>query len=163
VRGFWARGTDCILDVGETNTDAKSQHHKNPDKVLAQHEREKKRKYLEPCLKQQRHFTPFVVSTGGLLGKEAPFFIRRLSSILSEKWHQPYSVVCGFVKSRMIIAIARARHLCLPEVRGSPPAKSAADALNGKIGRVWDFTSTPAGPDIASATNRNTYVPGSLL
>jgi hypothetical protein len=116
VRGFWARGTDCIIDVRVTNTDAKSQRQKDPAKVLSQHEREKKRKYLEPCLAQRRHFTPFVVSTDGMLGREATFFIRRLSSILAEKWHQPYSVVCGFIKSRLSIAIARATHLCL---RGS--------------------------------------------
>jgi hypothetical protein len=116
VRGFWARGTDCIIDVCVMNTDAKSQRQRDPDKVLAQHERAKKNKYLEPCLKQRRHFTPFVVSTDGLLGREATFFLRRLSAILSEKWHQPYSVVCGFVKSRLSIAIARATHLCL---RGS--------------------------------------------
>jgi hypothetical protein len=116
VRGFWARGTDCIIDVRVTNADAKSQRQKDPAKVLSQHEREKKRKYLEPCLAQRRHFTPFVVSTDGMLGREATFFIRRLSSILAEKWHQPYSVVCGFIKSRLSIAIARATHLCL---RGS--------------------------------------------
>jgi hypothetical protein len=116
VRGFWARGTDCIIDVRVTNTDAKSQRHKDPDKILSQHEREKKRKYLEPCLKQRRHFTPFVVSTDGLLGREATVFLKRLASVLSDKWHQPYSVVCGFVRSRLSIAIARATHLCL---RGS--------------------------------------------
>jgi hypothetical protein len=79
---------------------------------LAQHEPEKKRKYLEPCLAQRRHFTPFIVSTDGMLGEEATFFIRRLSSILAEKWHQPYSVVCGgFIKLFLSIAIARATHL----------------------------------------------------
>jgi hypothetical protein len=77
VRGFWARGTDCIIDVRVTNTDAKSQRQKDPAKVLTQHEREKKRKYLEPCcLPQRRHFTPFIVFTDGMLGREATFFIR---------------------------------------------------------------------------------------
>jgi hypothetical protein len=84
-----------------TNTDAKSQRHKDPDKVLVQHKHEKKHNYLE-----SRHFTLFVVSTDGLLGREATIFIRQLSSILSEKWHQPYLVVCDFVKYRMSIAIA---------------------------------------------------------
>jgi hypothetical protein len=112
IRGFWARGTDRV-----TNTDAKSQHHKDPDKMFSQHKREKKRKYLEPCLKQQRHFTPFVVSTDGLLGREATVFLKRLASVLLDKWHQPYSVVCGFVRSRMSIAIARATHLCLRGAR----------------------------------------------
>jgi hypothetical protein len=45
--GFWARGTDCILDVRVTNTDAKSYSKRDPAKVLEPQEKEKKRKYLE--------------------------------------------------------------------------------------------------------------------
>jgi hypothetical protein len=29
---------------------------------------EKKKKYLQACLEQRRHFTPFVISTDGLIG-----------------------------------------------------------------------------------------------
>jgi hypothetical protein len=39
--------------------------------LTAHHECEKNKKYLEACLEQRCHFTPFVVSTDGLLGKEA--------------------------------------------------------------------------------------------
>jgi hypothetical protein len=59
IRGLWSKGTDCILDVRMTDLDAKSNKFRNPDKVLATHEREKKKKYLEPCLEQRRHFSPF--------------------------------------------------------------------------------------------------------
>jgi hypothetical protein len=52
LRGFWAHGTDCIVDVRVTDTDAKSYRHRDPKKVIATQEREKKRKYLEPCLEQ---------------------------------------------------------------------------------------------------------------
>ena len=116
IRGLWERGTDCILDIRVTDTDAKSNRSKNPMKVLAQHEHEKKKKYLEPCLKQRRHFTPFVVSTDGLIGKEGKATLQRLSTRLAEKWGKAYSQVCGFVNARMSIAIVRATHLCL---RGS--------------------------------------------
>ena len=34
-------------------------------------EREKKKKYLQACLDQRRHFSPFVVSCDGFLGNEA--------------------------------------------------------------------------------------------
>jgi hypothetical protein len=70
IRGFWARGTDAIINVRVTNTDAKSYWSKDPHKVLAQHEKEKKRKYLASCTAQCKHFTPFVISTDGLLGHE---------------------------------------------------------------------------------------------
>ena len=56
-----------------TNTDihAKSYQKRDPCKVLEAQEKEKKRKYLDSCLEQRRHFTPFVVSTDGPIGKEA--------------------------------------------------------------------------------------------
>jgi hypothetical protein len=47
IRGLWARGTDCIIDVRVTGTDANSNRSKDPAKVLAAHEREEKQKYLE--------------------------------------------------------------------------------------------------------------------
>jgi hypothetical protein len=68
IRGFRTRGTDCILDVRVTDTDAKSYSKRPPAKVLKSQEREKKRKYLENSLEQRRHFTPFVCSVDGLLG-----------------------------------------------------------------------------------------------
>jgi hypothetical protein len=68
------------------------------------------------CLEQRRHFTPFVVSTDGLIGKETKTLLKKLSSLLAEKWEKPYSVVCGYVNAQMSIAIVRATHLCL---RGS--------------------------------------------
>jgi hypothetical protein len=50
IRGFWTRGIDAIIDVHMTNMDAKSYKFKDPHKVLAQHEKEKKRKYLASCV-----------------------------------------------------------------------------------------------------------------
>jgi hypothetical protein len=60
--------------------------------VLGAHEREKKKKYLEACLEQRRHFSPFVASTVGLL---------KLSALLTEKWEKPYSKIYGYVNARM--------------------------------------------------------------
>jgi hypothetical protein len=116
IRGLWNRGTDCIIDVRITDTDAKSNLSKDPAKVLEAHEKEKKKKYLEACLEQRRTFTPFVVSTDGLIGKEAKTLLKKLSTLLAEKWGKSYAEVCGYVNARMSIAIVRATHICL---RGS--------------------------------------------
>jgi hypothetical protein len=113
ICSIWANGTDCIIDVHITDIDAKSYHTKDPMKVLETHEREKKKKYLEPCLEQQCHFTLFVVSTDGLIGKEAKTLLKKLSARLAKKTGKQYSQVCGFVNARMSIAIVRATHLCL--------------------------------------------------
>jgi hypothetical protein len=116
VQGLWARGTDCIIDVCIRDVDSKSQRSKDPHKVLEAHEREKKKKYCEACLKQRRHFSPFVASTDGLLGKESQTLLKKLSALLAEKWEKPYSETCGYVNAQMSIAMVRATHLCL---RGS--------------------------------------------
>ena len=116
IRGLWDRATDLIVDVRISNTDAKSYRSRTPAKVLESQEREKKKKYLEACLENRRHFTPFVVSADGLKGREATALLRRLSSLLAKKWQKPYSVVCGYINMRISIAIVRATHLCL---RGS--------------------------------------------
>ena len=89
---------------------------KDPQAVLASQEKLKKRKYLRACLNQRRHFTPFVVSVDGPLGREAVTVLQKLSSRIAEKAHKSYSEVCGCVRARMSIAIVRATHLCL---RGS--------------------------------------------
>ncbi len=116
LRGFWARGTECIVDVRVTDTDAASYRARDPAAILKSQEKEKKRKYLAACLEQRRHFTPFVVSTDGMMGREASTFAKRLSAKLAEKWQKPYSQVCGYVNVRLSIATVRATHLCL---RGS--------------------------------------------
>ena len=48
--GFWKRGRTCIFDMRITDTDAKSYRKKDFGKVLLQHEKEKKDKYLQTCL-----------------------------------------------------------------------------------------------------------------
>ena len=99
-----------------TDTNAPSAINKDPHNVLATQEREKKRKYLKACQDQRRHFTPFVVSCDGLLGKEAQALLRNLAERLSKKTGKVYSETCGFLRARLSIATVRSVHLCL---RGS--------------------------------------------
>ncbi len=113
LKGFWARGTKCIVDVRVTDTDAKSYCKRAPAKVLESQEKEKKRKYLEPCLENRRHFTPFVCSVDGLLGREAKTFAKRLAAKLAAKWQQPYSPMCEYITAHLSIAIMHATPLCL--------------------------------------------------
>jgi hypothetical protein len=59
-----------------TDTYTKPYHHRDPAEVIATQEKEKKWKYLEACLEQRHHFTPFVSSTNDLLGREATTFAK---------------------------------------------------------------------------------------
>jgi hypothetical protein len=63
IRGLWTRGTDCIIDVRVTDTDARAISPKTPPRSWKLTKRRKKEEIA--CLEQRRTFTPFVVSTDG--------------------------------------------------------------------------------------------------
>ena len=113
VHGFWTRGTTAIFDVRVTDTDAPSNRNTAPAKVLQRHEAEKKAKYGALCIARRRTFTPLVFSVDGMQGVEATAASRRLASSLASKWKRSYSEVCGFVRSRLSIALVRSASRCL--------------------------------------------------
>jgi len=88
-----------------TNLDSKSCKNLPPKKALERQEKEKKKKYCKSCENQRRHFTPFVVSTDGMLGFEARAFLKRLAKLLAEEWEKPYPTLRGFINARMSIAL----------------------------------------------------------
>ena len=72
--------------------------------------------YLEACLQQRRHFSPFVASVDKLLEVEATTTLKRIASRLSTKWKQPYSKTYGYFKIRVAITLVHTTHRC---IRGS--------------------------------------------
>jgi hypothetical protein len=71
---------------------------------------------MEDRPNQSKMHSLYLIHTDGLIGKELKTLLKKLSSLLAEKWEKPYSVVCGYLNAQMSIAIVRATHLCL---RGS--------------------------------------------
>ena len=74
-----------------TDTDARSYRKKGFAKVLEQHEKEKKDKYLQNCLEMRKDFTPMVYSVDGIAGREARNAEKRLATHLAGKWNHQYS------------------------------------------------------------------------
>ena len=114
---FWKRGTAAVFDVRITDTDAESYLKTAPWKLLQEHKREKKKKYLDLCHEAHRHFTPLVYSIDGMEGKEAIAARKQLGAKLAAKWGRHYSQVCSMVKSRIGFALARAASRCLRGTR----------------------------------------------
>ena len=113
IRGIWARGTDAIVDVKVMNLDSKTHRTTDPLATLARGEASKKKKHLQACMKQRRHFTPFIVSIDGLVGVEATALMKCLSWRLSQKWHRPHSQIAGHLNARLSVSILRATTRCL--------------------------------------------------
>ena len=59
------------------------------------------------------NFTTFVVSTDGLLGREAKYLLMKMSVLLSDKWNKDYSEVFALLKGRISLAILRGTHSCI--------------------------------------------------
>jgi hypothetical protein len=134
VHGFWTSGQTAIFDVRITDTDQPSNRNTDPTKVLLRHEKEKKDKYGAHCIARRRTFTPLVFSVDGLLGKEAKAASKRLASSLAGKWKRSYSEICGFVRSRLSIALIRSSSRCLranrnPIQRFHPPIWDSGTGL----------------------------------
>ena len=116
IRGLWNRMEECILDVRVTNLDSTSYKKRDLGKVLESQAKEERNKHLEACKRQRKDFSSFVVSTDGMLEDEANEVVNKLSKFLASKWDSPFSIVIGFVRARISIAIARATNRC---IRGS--------------------------------------------
>ena len=111
--GFWRRGTIAIFDVRVTDTDAPSNRSQDPAKILRRQETEKKNRYSAACAARRKHFTPLVFSADGMQGVEAKAASQRLASLLATKWSRSYSEVCGYVRSRLSVALVRSASRCL--------------------------------------------------
>ena len=83
-----------------------------------------KKKFLEQCLTQRIHFTPFVVSCEGLLGKGADTLLKRLSKKLADKWCRLYSPAVSFVNTRFAISLVGVPRIVAFVARESRPGKS---------------------------------------
>ena len=95
--GFWEHGRTCILDMRIMDT----------NKVLEQHGKEKKDKYLQNCLEMRKGFTPMVYSVDGIAGQEARNVEKRLATKLqlAGKWKREYSQMVYYVRVRMAIVV----------------------------------------------------------
>ncbi len=81
-----------------TDTDTRSYRKKEFAKVLEQHEKEKKDKYLQNCLEMRKDFTPMVYSVDGIAGREAWNAEKRLATHLAGKWNREYSQMVYYVR-----------------------------------------------------------------
>ena len=99
-----------------TDMDAKSYWKKEPRKVLEQHKKEKKDKYLQNCLEMRQNFTPMVYFVDGIMGQEARNVEKRLSTQLAGKWNREYSQMVYYLRVTMAILVVQANS---PRIRGS--------------------------------------------
>jgi hypothetical protein len=85
------RGREAIFDVRIMDTESKLYRNRPYLVALEAQEKEKKDKYLRPCLEQRKDFTPLVYSVDGIAGREAKSTDKQVASYLGAKWRKSYS------------------------------------------------------------------------
>ena len=70
-------------------------------------------KWGQEVIKQLLQITVLIYSVDGMACKEARAWEKRVASLLASKMDRPYSEMCGFVRSRMSLAIVCSNTLLL--------------------------------------------------
>ena len=114
---MWQPQTEALFDFRVCNADAQSYVNRHVTAVLDSLARAKKNKHQEACWERRADFTPFVVTTDGVLQREGEHFIKRLAARLADKWTKPYSKTMNFVRTQLSLLILRATNHCLRGAR----------------------------------------------
>ena len=107
--------------------------HSNRDRrgiaaVYWKHEAEKRRVYEQRILEiEHATFIPLVMSTASGLANSATILYKRLASILSQKWDQPYATTMGWLRCRLSFSLL---HSSIRSIRGARSSSGAPQKFN---------------------------------
>ena len=107
VQGLWDLQVDAIIDLKLGDADADSYKYEPMTALLDRWEMIKKDKDGKHCHNQRKHFLPFVLSVGGMLGREALSVLFQLSRSMAEKKESTLLQLRGWVNSQITITVAR--------------------------------------------------------
>ena len=100
-----------MFNIRIVNLDVGSYLRMTLEKALAKAEKKNKNLYLQVFLERRMTFTHMVYSADGIPRAEALAAQRRLVALLSYKLKREYSEMCGFVRTRISLAIVRSNSL----------------------------------------------------
>ena len=121
ANGFWGgRFERAFFDVRVFNPHAPSNRQLSLPSTYQRHENQKKRVY-EQRIRDVEHgsFVPLVMSVTGGLGRIATTVYKRLASMLSNKWNQPYSTTMCWLRCRLSFSLLRSSILAIRGARSS--------------------------------------------
>ena len=85
IWGLWDRQVNTIIDIKLGDADADTYKYNLMTSLLARWENIKKDKHGKHCKNQRKHFSPFVLSVEGMLGREDLVVISQPSRFMAEK------------------------------------------------------------------------------
>ena len=121
ANGLWGgRYERAYFDVRVFNPFAPSNRLQSLSAVYRKHENLKKRAYQQRvCEVEHASFTPLVLSLTGGLGGNARVCLKRLATLLSNKWDSPYSQTIAWMRVQLSFALLRSSIQCICGARSS--------------------------------------------
>ena len=134
VRGLWDCQVDAIIDVKLGDTGSDSYMYEPTAALLAQWETIKKDKHDKHCHDQRKMLLLFVLSVGGMLGREALVILSKLIWFMAEKREEPLSQVRGWVNGLIAIAVARSYSQMISGARLPSPLREQETVWDPELG-----------------------------
>ena len=75
--------------------------------LLAWWDKIKKDNHINHYHEKRKHVSPFIISVGGMLGREALVVLTNLIQLVTEKMYDPILNVRGWINRRIPIAVTR--------------------------------------------------------
>ena len=89
---------------------------------------------MPSCEEEWKHFsTPLIYSVDGVVAKEANTAAKKLACHMAAKWKKTHSELCGYLSSRISIALVRSINLCLRHSRLYKCRPRAMDYGDGRL------------------------------
>ena len=95
IQGLWYRQTKAIIDVKISDYDLHIYRFDTMVKFLDKWEKIKKYKHGNHCHYQQKHFSMFIISVDGMLGRESLVLLANLSRLMAVKMDESILHVQG--------------------------------------------------------------------
>ena len=121
VDGFWSPGRErTFVDIRVFNPFAPANRRSSLASTYRMHEKEKRRCYCQRVTDVEHgSFCPLVFSLTGGTAKEATVFYKRLASLLSEKWDQPYSTTINWLRVSLGFSLLKSSIRCIRGARSA--------------------------------------------
>ena len=118
---FWDNSRrSTFIDVRVFNAHAPSNSTFSTDACYRRHERKKRRNYEQRVIEVEHGtFTPLVHSSSGGWGLSATVAFKRLASLISQKYGQPYNSTLYYIRYRVTFSLIHSAVACLRGPRSS--------------------------------------------
>ena len=90
IRGLWDCQVGAIIYVNLGDIDVDTYKYEPMTSLLSRWEKIKKDKHNKHCHTQRKHFSTFVFSVDGILGREALVVLSQLSRFMADKSYEPF-------------------------------------------------------------------------